>query len=56
MYKNLYQLEYESKAMIDGYHRDALRAEQLRIAWTNRRSRIAAAAGSVRSTVRSLIV
>lgn len=56
MYAEQYHHEYQAKAIIDEYHRDALRSEQLRIAWTNRRSRIAAAAGSVRTSIASLLI
>ncbi len=51
MYVNHYQHEYQGKALIDAHYRDALRSEQLRNAGTNRRSRIAAATGSVRSLI-----
>jgi len=55
MYTNQYQHEYQVRAIIDTYHREAIQADRIRIAWTSRRNRIAAAAGSFRSTVRSLI-
>ena len=39
MYVNYYQHEYQAKALIAAYHRDALRSEQFRIARPDRPSR-----------------
>lgn len=56
MYVNHYQHEYQGKAIIDAYHRDALRAEQLRIAKASRRGLITMVAIGIRTSIASLLI
>lgn len=53
---NHYQQEYQSRAIIDAYRRDALRAEQLRIARTRQRGSIAAVAMGFRASIASVLI
>jgi hypothetical protein len=54
MYTNQYQ--YEFGAIINTYHRDALRAEQLRIARTGRRGSIARVFSRIRTSIASPLI
>lgn len=51
MYTNQYQHEYEVRVITDTYHRDALRAEQVRIAKAGRRGLVRSLFSSARQAI-----
>lgn len=56
MYANQNQHEHQVQVIIDQHHRDAIQAEQIRVARTQHPSRIAMAATSIRASIGSLLI